>query len=70
MKSPCRKMCTLNEDDLCLGCGRLLAEITSWTSYSDQQRAAISEQCKRRLSDLTAGGSPFVAANLKADKNS
>jgi len=49
MKSPCRKMCTLNEDDVCLGCGRLLLEITSWTSYNEQQRENISAECKLRL---------------------
>jgi len=52
MESPCRKMCTLNEDNVCLGCGRLLEEITSWTSYSEQQREKISAECLRRLETL------------------
>gem|GEM_PF-2902751 len=58
-------MCTLNDDDLCLGCGRLLHEITAWTSYSAQQRAVISKQCKRRLTDLANENSAFARAKLE-----
>ena len=60
MKSPCRKMCTLNENDLCLGCGRLLLEITSWTSYSEQQRIKISTESQRRLEALAKADSSIV----------
>ncbi len=60
MKSPCRKMCTLNENDLCLGCGRLLLEITSWTSYSEQQRIKISTESQRRLEVLATADSSIV----------
>lgn len=52
MKSPCIRMCTLNENDVCLGCGRLLNEITSWTSYSDQKRQALLLLCNERKRSL------------------
>ncbi|OUR83130.1 hypothetical protein A9Q82_03500 [Cycloclasticus sp. 46_120_T64] len=69
MESPCRRMCTLNDDDLCLGCGRLLHEITAWTSYNAQQRAVVSEECKRRLMDLANENSTLVGGKLEdADK--
>lgn len=42
-------MCTLNEDDMCLGCGRMLNEITSWVSYSESKQAEVTEDCDSRL---------------------
>ena len=63
MKSPCRKMCTLNEDNVCLGCGRLLEEITSWTSYSEQQRESISSECLHRLEALEAASPHTVGTD-------
>ncbi|HAI97472.1 MAG: DUF1289 domain-containing protein [Cycloclasticus sp.] len=49
MDSPCIRMCALNEEDVCLGCGRMLNEITSWASYSDARRASLMADCKKRL---------------------
>lgn len=44
--SPCTNVCTL-EDELCVGCGRTVAEITSWQSMSDDER----EQAVRAIRD-------------------
>tara|TARA_R110002073_G_scaffold219345_1_gene379656 strand:- start:70 stop:294 length:225 start_codon:yes stop_codon:yes gene_type:complete len=52
MKSPCVRQCTLNENDMCLGCGRMLGEITSWVSFSEQKRADVMTQCQNRLQAL------------------
>jgi len=52
MKSPCVRLCTLNEEDLCLGCGRLVNEITSWSAYSDERRNEVMQECVRRLQML------------------
>lgn len=52
MESPCVRLCTLNEQDICLGCGRLLNEITSWMSYSDEQRVALLAICEERKRSL------------------
>jgi predicted Fe-S protein YdhL (DUF1289 family) len=46
-------MCTLNEDDVCLGCGRLLKEITSWTTYSNEQREVLLMLCEERKKALS-----------------
>jgi len=56
-------MCTLNEDNVCLGCGRLLEEITSWTSYSEQQRESISSECLHRLEALEAASPHIVGTD-------
>lgn len=48
MLSPCIRNCTLNEDDACIGCGRLLTEITAWSSYTDEEREVVLVSCKKR----------------------
>lgn len=62
-------MCTLNEEDMCLGCGRLLNEIMSWTSYSDQQRDDILRQCIDRQRELDKGSPLLEQARKKAIRN-
>jgi predicted Fe-S protein YdhL (DUF1289 family) len=50
IESPCVNMCALDPaSDICLGCGRNLAEITRWARYSDHERAAITAQLPVRL---------------------
>jgi uncharacterized protein len=50
IESPCNRVCTLDPDtDLCLGCGRSLAEIMAWTRMSDAERATVMADCGRRL---------------------
>jgi predicted Fe-S protein YdhL (DUF1289 family) len=48
MKSPCVRMCTLDDDDICIGCGRSLDEIKQWTSYAPLERVAKLVICQRR----------------------
>lgn len=40
--SPCVSLCKLDNDDICLGCGRTRAEIKSWKSLPDEQRHDIN----------------------------
>jgi predicted Fe-S protein YdhL (DUF1289 family) len=47
--SPCINNCTLNEDDICLGCGRLIDEITDWHDANDEQKIFIIDTGKKRL---------------------
>ncbi|MCW8848191.1 MAG: DUF1289 domain-containing protein [Sedimenticola sp.] len=46
--SPCVRMCTLDDDDICIGCGRSLEEIKQWTSYSPRVRVAKLIICRQR----------------------
>ena len=42
MDSPCIKVCVIDPATrLCEGCGRTLAEIAGWSSYSDAERRRI-----------------------------
>ena len=55
IETPCDKICTLDHaSGLCLGCGRSLAEIASWTAISDGERARVMAELPHRLEALRA----------------
>jgi predicted Fe-S protein YdhL (DUF1289 family) len=48
--SPCTKVCTMDPvSDLCVGCGRTLAEIARWGSMPDEERRRIVAALPDRL---------------------
>lgn len=47
--SPCVRNCCLDDDDVCLGCGRLLAEILVWREASPSDKATILVSAAQRL---------------------
>ncbi len=47
--SPCIRLCTLDEEDICVGCGRTLDEIREWTSYDPQQQSQVLVRCRERM---------------------
>ncbi|WP_428623566.1 DUF1289 domain-containing protein [Sedimenticola sp.] len=49
LHSPCVRLCTLDEEDICVGCGRSLEEIKGWTAYSEATRAELLLLCRKRL---------------------
>jgi predicted Fe-S protein YdhL (DUF1289 family) len=46
--SPCIGNCCLDDQDMCMGCFRLLNEITGWGDASGQQREVILHNCEVR----------------------
>jgi predicted Fe-S protein YdhL (DUF1289 family) len=36
--SPCIRLCTLDDQDVCLGCFRSMAEICAWSRASNDER--------------------------------
>lgn len=58
IESPCVRNCCLNDDDICLGCGRSLQEITRWSASSDadKQITLIAAAERRRLIRLRQQG--------------
>jgi len=45
--SPCVRKCCLDDDE-CLGCGRMMAEILEWASASDERQRQIKLQARER----------------------
>lgn len=46
--SPCVGVCSLDEQDLCIGCQRTGQEITLWGRMTDDQRRAVLSRCEER----------------------
>ena len=51
VKSPCIEVCSLNDQDVCIGCYRTANEIIEWFSASDERkRIILSAVNERRVS--------------------
>lgn len=42
--SPCVSKCSLNHLDVCVGCGRTLLEIASWSTMSEDRRNEVMDR--------------------------
>ena len=49
LASPCVRNCCLDENDICLGCGRELDEITGWNAASESEKQDILKRAQQRL---------------------
>jgi uncharacterized protein len=55
ISSPCIKLCAVSGlTSQCIGCGRTLNEIASWTRYSEEERLAIMAGLAERLANAPA----------------
>ena len=52
--SPCVKICELDQDGVCVGCGRTRAEIAGWMSMSDAEKAQVVERADKRKRAMSA----------------
>ncbi|MCF4993996.1 DUF1289 domain-containing protein [Pseudomonas syringae] len=48
VKSPCVNICALDDDDICTGCQRTVAEITGWSRMSNEERRVVLGLCHER----------------------
>ena len=46
--SPCVNICALDDDDLCTGCQRSVAEITRWSRMTNPERREVLALCHER----------------------
>ena len=65
--SPCVKICELDQDGVCVGCGRTRAEIAGWISMSDAQKAQVVERADKRKRAMSASDKskpqPLIASS-------
>jgi predicted Fe-S protein YdhL (DUF1289 family) len=55
--TPCNRICVVHpQTGLCGGCGRSLAEIAGWSSFSHAERAQVMTQLPARLAAMNGGG--------------
>ncbi|MBK6964760.1 MAG: DUF1289 domain-containing protein [Bacteroidales bacterium] len=48
-KSPCRKVCRLDEEGMCVGCFRMLDEIANWGIMTNPERSDILRKAHLRM---------------------
>ncbi|GGI86332.1 DUF1289 domain-containing protein [Shewanella gelidii] len=53
--TPCVRKCCLNEEDMCLGCFRLLEEILAWHHADEDQKQVIIAAALQRKAAYHAG---------------
>jgi predicted Fe-S protein YdhL (DUF1289 family) len=59
IETPCEQICIVDQPSgLCRGCGRSLAEIGRWATYSDGERSRIMDELPRRLETMNARRDP------------
>jgi len=49
--SPCVRNCCLDKQDVCIGCGRTLAEIVLWGDADNEQKLKILSHAKKRIAE-------------------
>ncbi len=49
VSSPCRKLCKLDEDGFCSGCGRSLDDIREWLNMDNEAKQACVARARQRL---------------------
>jgi predicted Fe-S protein YdhL (DUF1289 family) len=54
--SPCVSICSMNSDDLCIGCYRTSKEIREWLLMEDGERLDVTEKAGER----SRKNNPFV----------
>jgi uncharacterized protein len=54
LASPCVRNCCLDDDNVCIGCGRALHEIVAWGTASDADKTEILARSRERLRERAA----------------
>ena len=52
IKSPCVRICALNQQAVCVGCGMTVRDIRMWRSIDDQEREKIVTASRDRLRSM------------------
>jgi predicted Fe-S protein YdhL (DUF1289 family) len=52
VESPCVRLCTLDDNDICLGCYRSIDEICAWGGAGNDERRQILQAANKRRSAL------------------
>jgi uncharacterized protein len=53
VESPCVNVCTLNAQQVCIGCGRTIEEIAVWSRLGREERLAVCERAARRKQSIS-----------------
>ena len=56
VKSPCIEVCSLNNEDVCIGCYRTANEIIEWFSAPDERKREILVSVSERRAGSASQG--------------
>lgn len=59
MESPCIRNCCLDQNDMCVGCFRMLDEILIWGQASNDKKQAIITKLEQRKSAQKSATSEY-----------
>ena len=48
-KSPCIRICRLNEEGWCVGCGMTIRDLRVWRNVNEEEREKIVAQSRNRV---------------------
>ena len=54
MKSPCKRICKLDNEQICIGCGRSWEEIRDWMFYTNSERDVVMERVKDYVPEVNS----------------
>ncbi len=54
VSSPCVRNCCLDEEDICIGCGRTVDEIIRWGDAGNKEKSEMLVAAKKRRADRKA----------------
>ncbi len=49
ISSPCVRNCCLDQQDICLGCGRSVEEVVRWSDADNKEKLQILMLAKKRM---------------------
>lgn len=52
ISTPCVRLCKLNAEQVCIGCGRTKSDIMVWTHIEETDRKQLMEEAKSRLKQM------------------
>lgn len=52
VRTPCVARCDLNENNICIGCGRTIEEIVRWNDQDRESQLQIVSDAKERKASL------------------
>lgn len=48
MASPCVFVCQLDDEEMCIGCFRMIAEIVDWNQFTEEVKERVLHACDTR----------------------
>lgn len=66
--SPCVRRCTLDQGDVCVGCGRTLEDIRQWREMTEAERADCVNRAAQRRKAREAAWQPAAMGGDAAER--